>query len=158
MPKCVMAVANKTTLPFGSVQNYCRFGDRKLIRNVRTYVPLCTALLLGICRYNDQSLGCRIRSSNPGWNKIFFPCRIYQNHLWGPHNIQFNGWHVAFFGAKRSGHEAHQSPLPNVDITNDWSYISTPTIGIQGLKRENFTFLTFSLCVILRLCSKSAIN
>jgi hypothetical protein len=57
MSKCVMAVANMTMLPFRSVQNYCRVGDRKFIRNVRTYVPPCTALLPGICRYNDQSKG-----------------------------------------------------------------------------------------------------
>lgn len=66
MSKCVMAVANKNTLPLRSVQNYGRDGDRKLIRNVRTYVSHCTALLPGICPYNDQSMGWRIRGSNPG--------------------------------------------------------------------------------------------
>jgi len=64
MSKCVMLVANKTTLPFRSVQNYCRVRDRKFIRNVRTYVPSCTALLPGICRYIDKSIGWRNRGSN----------------------------------------------------------------------------------------------
>jgi hypothetical protein len=60
-----MAVANKPTLPFRSAQNYCKAGERKLIWNGGTYVPLFTALLSGICRYNDQSMGWRIWGSNP---------------------------------------------------------------------------------------------
>lgn len=72
MSKCVMAVANKTTLTFRSVQNYCRVGDRKFIWKVRIYVLPCTALLPGICRYNDQSMGLRIRGSKPRWSKRFF--------------------------------------------------------------------------------------
>jgi hypothetical protein len=64
--KCVMAVANKNALPFRLVQNYCRVGDRKFIRNVRIYIPPCTALLPEICRYNDQLMGWMIRGSNLG--------------------------------------------------------------------------------------------
>jgi hypothetical protein len=43
---------------------------------------------------------------------------------------------------KRPEHKADNSPPPNAEVTNEWSYTSTPTIGLcrYVMYRHNFTY------------------
>jgi len=47
---------------------------------------------------------------------------LLRHRLWGPQSPM--QWAQVL---KRSGREADQSPLPNAEVKNAWSYTSTPS-------------------------------
>ena len=68
------------------------------------------------------------------------------------HNAQTGcGAHPAFYSVRvvvlswrtRCGHVADHSSPSNDEVTNEWSYTSTPT-GLHGVDWDNFTFSTWS--------------
>jgi hypothetical protein len=46
----------------------------------------------------------------------------------------------SFLGVKRPGREVDHSPLSSDEAKNEWSYISTPPIYLNGVNRDSFTF------------------
>ena len=45
-----------------------------------------------------------------------------------------------FSGVNGQGREANHSRLSSVEVKNEWSYTSAPTVCIRGVDRYNFTF------------------
>jgi hypothetical protein len=43
-------------------------------------------------------------------------------------------------GIKRPYREADDSPPSSAEIKNEWTYISTPSIRLCGVDRDNFAF------------------
>jgi len=37
-------------------------------------------------------------------------------------------------------HDVDHSPASRDKVTNEWSHISTPTIFLHGMSRDNFTY------------------
>ena len=44
-------------------------------------------------------------------------------------------------GVKQLRHEADHSPPPTTEVKNGWSYTSTPPVCLDGVDRDNFTYL-----------------
>ena len=51
-----------------------------------------------------------------------------------------HGYKDSFPGAKWLECEDNHWPPSNAEVRNDWSYTSTPPVGLHGMDRENFTF------------------
>jgi hypothetical protein len=57
-----------------------------------------------------------------------------------PPSLLLNAQRYSSSGVKRPGREAEQPPPSSVEVTNEWSYASTPPVCIHGGERESFTF------------------
>ena len=124
--------------------------------------PVKTSLGFGHCdgtrwlsRYSDQAPGCIIEfESQQVKTFLAFPNR--PNRAWGPPNSLHNGYRRFSPGVKRLGREAHHSPASNVEVKNERSCTSAPSIYLCGVCRENYMaftrelFWTFQFCGVWR--------
>ena len=65
----------------------------------------------------------------------FFSSPKYPDLLWGPPSLLINGYRGYFPGIKRPGRDYRHSPPSSVEIKNDWSYTSTPSVCLNGVDR-----------------------
>ena len=84
-------------------------------------------------------MGLTLRGSNPSRGKGFFCTPKRPDRLSGPPSFLFNGYQV-FLGVKRPGRDAKHLPPYSVGVKNGWIYTSVPSIYLQALERENYTF------------------
>jgi hypothetical protein len=89
-----------------------------------------------------------VQGSNPSTAKIFlflfspkFPDR-----LCGPPRPLSNGYQVLPRGGvvKQAWYEVNHSPPSSAVVKNEWSYTFTSPVCLQGMDRENFTFILFT--------------
>ena len=93
-------------------------------------------LTLGTIRPDSAvSTATRLRQRQDSF--ILF--KMSRQDLWLP-SLLFNGQRYSFPGVKRPGIESEHSPPSSVEVTNEWSYASTPPVCIHGGHRENFIF------------------
>jgi hypothetical protein len=83
-----------------------------------------------------------VRGSNSGRGKRFFFSKITHTGSWSHTAPCSMGYWSLFRGAKRPERKVDQSPLSSAEAKNEWSYIATPPISLQGVARDNFTFYT----------------
>ena len=77
----------------------------------------------------------------PGKGKIFLSSPIRPDRLWAQLalNLVFSAYGIAFLGLKRPGIEVQHAPL-SAEAKHDYSHISAPSIRLNCVDRENFTF------------------
>jgi len=76
-----------------------------------------------------------VRGSNSGRGKKISPER--PDMPWGPPILRYRDSSPR---VKWLGYEVYHSPSTSVKVKNGWSYICMPSIYLQGVERENFTF------------------
>ena len=54
--------------------------------------------------------------------------------------LLYNGYIGSFMRVMRPESDVDHSPPSCVEVKNEWSYTSIPSIRLQGVYRENFTF------------------
>jgi hypothetical protein len=89
------------------------------------------------------------RGSNPARGHRFSLLQNRPGRLWGPASPLSSSYRVPSPELKLPGSEIDQSP-PSIAEVNEWSYTSAPPIRLQGVDRNNFTFICGlnGLCVI----------
>jgi hypothetical protein len=90
-------------------------------------------------------VGWAIRGSNPGMYKRFFFSPSDPDRLWDPLSLIINGYRDSIQEIKRSGRDVGQSPPSNSEVNNQYCCTSTPPIHLQGVDRDNFSFISI-LC------------
>jgi hypothetical protein len=85
-----------------------------------------------LSRYSDwlRAMGWTVQGSNPGGGEIF---RTRQDRPWGPPSLLYNGYRV-----KRPGRGADHPPPSSAEVTNEYSYTSTPPLGLRACYRAKF--------------------
>jgi hypothetical protein len=71
-----------------------------------------------------------LRGSNPGWGEIF---RTRPDRPGGPRSLLHNGYRVPSPTVKRQGCGTDQPPHLVPRLKKEYSYISTPPLGLRGL-------------------------
>jgi hypothetical protein len=66
--------------------------------------------------------------------------------LWDPSSLQSIGYRESFPGGKVAGTGSWSSSPSSAKVKNDWSYISSPPIGLRGLQRETLPFARYYEC------------
>jgi hypothetical protein len=64
--------------------------------------------------------------------------------LWDPSRLLFNEYLCFFLGVKHPGHEVNHSPPSLAEVKNKCTIPLLP-ICLQGMDRENFTFIQNAL-------------
>ena len=91
-------------------------------------------------RYSEYSMDWTVRGSNPRRKK-----KILQNFQAGsgvhptPCLVGSGG---SFSGVKWPTRKVNQAPPSSVEVKNEWSYTSTPSISFLAWLEQNFTFLS----------------
>jgi len=80
----------------------------------------------------------------PGSDKRFTSSVLFSGQLWGP---PFSGG--SSLEVRWPGHEDRSPPF-SATVVIDWSNISTASICIHDIYRDNFTFYHFYICLPLR--------
>jgi len=73
--------------------------------------------------------GWTFRESNPCWSAIFRAC---PNRPWDPPILLYNGYRI-FPGVKRPGRGVDHPPHLAPRLKKEYSYSSTPPLGLRGL-------------------------
>ena len=71
-----------------------------------------------------------VRGSNPSGGEIF---RTRPDRPWDPPSLLYNGHRVSFPGVKRPGRGVDYPPHPAPRLKEEYSYASTPPLGLRGL-------------------------
>jgi len=56
-----------------------------------------------------------------------------------------HGYQRSFPGVKRPGREVDHSSPCSAKVKSKWRYTSAPSIYLQNVERESFTFFTFKM-------------
>ena len=136
-------VANKIIVYFRFVDNVLIAYDYTKYRNyeklIRLPTPRCYLQFtrlpkrrMGRDNVSVQGLasGWKVRGSNPGGDEIF---RTHPDRPWGPPCLLYNGYRVSFPGVKRPGHGVDHPPHLALRLKKEYSYSSTPLLGLRGL-------------------------
>jgi hypothetical protein len=93
--------------------------------------------------YSDQATGWTVRGSSPVKGKKFFSYPQGPDRLWNQPSVLFNGcWDYP--GVKRPGREVHHSSPSKTEV-KEWSYTSTPIIGLHDVDRDKFILHLFTI-------------
>jgi len=71
-------------------------------------------------------MGWTIQGLNPGGGKIV-------NRYWGPHSLLCSWYWVFFPGSKDARAWVDHQTYPVLSLKKEYSYTSTPPLGIHGL-------------------------
>jgi hypothetical protein len=87
--------------------------------------------------------------SYPDRDKRFLSCTKRPGRLGDPTSHLFIGHRGSFPAVKRLGHEVNHSSPSNDEVKQEWSYTSSPPIRLHGVDRENFTFVSITVVVVV---------
>jgi hypothetical protein len=79
---------------------------------------------------------------HPGTDKRFIIPQNIRIGARAPPSLLFSGYRGLFLGMGEGGvlgHEADKLPPCSAEVI-EWSYTSTPTICLHGVRRKNFTY------------------
>ena len=121
---------------------------------------MCPLVWAGIAQsVQHLATSLTVRGSNPGGGEIFLtrpdrPC--------GPPSLLHHGCRVSFLGVKRRGRGVNHPPHLSPSLKKEWSYTSTPVMGLHGLFQGEI-YLYFDLlycahygqcCFQLKVCKQ----
>ena len=88
--------------------------------------------------YSDWDTGRKVRASNTGRRKRFFPPADRPDRSWGPSSLLFNG--TGFFLGRKCGRgvnlTTHFHPVPRLQRSRQTHFLLFP-LSIRGVDRDN---------------------
>ena len=98
-------------------------------------------LLFSIFHYSQaRRSGVRI----PVWTKIFSVSKGPDRVCDAPSSLLLSGYRCTSSGVRRPEREVYRSPPSSAEVTNEWSYTSTPPICVNVFDRDSFTYYSFA--------------
>jgi len=91
----------------------------------------------------------------PGGGRDFSLFQEPSGGSWCISSFLLNGYRSSLPLVKRPRREVNHSPPPPAEIKNEWSYTCTPSIRLNDLDRDNFTFHFFSALICSTLLNRS---
>jgi hypothetical protein len=95
-------------------------------RTLPNYHPINASNIAQSIHYLNYEL--KNRKSIPYKEKIFFSPLNHYGRLWGPPIFVVNGYRASFPGVRRPGPNVEHLPRSCVEVNNEWSCNSTPSL------------------------------
>ena len=107
---------------------YCRY------REVQHVIIIVTIIIIIVGRDSSVGIGTAtgwtVRASNSGGGDIF---HARPDRPWGPPSLLYDGYLVSFPAVKRPGRGVDHPPHLVPRLKKEYSYTSTPPLGLHGL-------------------------
>jgi len=111
---------------------------------------VCESVYFSHC--SDWAMGKVIRDSIPGRGKRFLSSLKCPDWLWGPSSLLFSRYQGCSLGVEQPEELSWWLTSSGAKVKNGWSCISAHPVCLCVMHKDNFSSLTFTLCVLHSYC------